>query len=61
MGGIGDEVPLGLEGGVEAGEEVVEGVAELFELLVGVVEREPLVEVAGRDPSGGRGDGADRS
>ena len=43
MGGVGDEVLLGFEGGVESGEEVVEGVAQLFELLVGVVESEPLL------------------
>ena len=61
MGGVGDEVLLGFEGGLEAGEEVVEGVAQLFELLVGVVEGEPLMQVAGRDPPGGGGDGPDRA
>ena len=33
--GVGDEVPLGLEGGLEAGEQVIEGVAEGLELVIG--------------------------
>ena len=50
-----------LIGRSEPGEEVVEGVVQVFELFVGVVEGEPLTEVAGRDPPGGGGDAPDRS
>ena len=32
VGGAGDEVPLGVEGGLEAGEEVVEDAAQLGQL-----------------------------
>jgi hypothetical protein len=32
VGGVGDEVPLGLEGGFEPREEVVEGVPEFLQL-----------------------------
>ena len=39
VGGVGDEASLRLEGSLEAREEVVEGVAELFELVLGPVER----------------------
>ena len=61
MGGVGDEVSLRLEGGVEAREQVVEGVAEAFELFVGAVEGEPLLQVGGGDSAGGGGDGPDGS
>ena len=40
VGGVGDEVSLGVEGGFEAGEEVVEGVAEFGELVLWAVEAE---------------------
>ena len=59
VGGVGDEVPLRLEGGLEAGEEVVEGVAELFELVLRPVEGQALVQAGRGDPLGRAGDGPD--
>ena len=62
--GVGDELALGIEGGFEAAEEPVDGVRKLLELVVGALEREPSVQVAGRDVTGGVGDrsqGAERS
>src|SRR5262249_59080813 len=44
VGGVGGEVPLGVEGGFEAGEQLVEGVAEGFELVVGAAQGQPLVQ-----------------
>ena len=52
--GVGDELSLCFEGCFEAGEQSVDGVAELLELVVGSVEVEPAVEVAGGDVAGGR-------
>ena len=60
VGGVGDETPLRLEGGLETGEEVVEGVAERFELVLRPVEGQALVQAAGGDPSGRAGDSPDR-
>ena len=50
---VGDEAPLGFEGCLQPAEELVEGVAESFELVVGAGQREPLSEVAGGDRVGG--------
>ncbi|HYZ77910.1 MAG TPA: hypothetical protein VE596_11110 [Gaiellaceae bacterium] len=47
--GVGDELPLGGEGGFQAIEKVIEGVGELLQLVVGAGERKPPVEIAGRD------------
>jgi hypothetical protein len=47
MGGVGDEVALGVEGGLQTGEQVVEGVAELGQLVRGLAEVEAPVEVSG--------------
>jgi len=41
VGGVGDEVPLGGEGGFQAGQQVVEGAGEFFELIVGPGQGEP--------------------
>ncbi len=60
VGGVGDEVPLGGEGGFQAGQQVVEGAGEFFELIVGPGQGEPLVQAGGGDPAGGGGDGAHR-
>lgn len=57
MGGVGDEVSLGVEGCLEAGEEVVEDVAQVGQLVGGFAEVEALVEVSGGDGLGGGGDG----
>ena len=51
VGCVGHEVPLRLEGGLEAGEEVVEGVTELFEFVVGVVKGQALVQAGRGNPS----------
>ena len=59
VGGVGDEATLRLEGGVEAPEEVVEGVAELLELVLRAVEGEALVQAGRGDPAGGAGDRSD--
>ncbi len=59
VGGVGDEVPLGLEGGFEPREEVVEGVAELLELVLRAVEGQALVQAGRGDPPGRAGDGPD--
>ena len=61
VGGVGDELPLRVEGGLEAGEQSVEGGAELLELVVGPLEGEPAVEVARGDVAGGVGDRAQRT
>jgi hypothetical protein len=57
VGGVGDEVPLGVERGFQAGEEVIEDAAQLGELVGGLAEVEALVEVPGGDGPGGGGDG----
>ena len=44
--GVRDELPLGREGSLEPGEQPVERLPELGELVIGAVEREPLVQVA---------------
>ena len=41
--GVGDEPALGVEGDVEPGQHVVEGVGQLLELVVGALEVDPLV------------------
>ncbi|GAA2852224.1 hypothetical protein GCM10020220_046910 [Nonomuraea rubra] len=52
---------LGVEGGLQPGEQVVEGVAELGQLVGGAAEVQAPVEVPGGDDLGGGGDGAQRS
>ena len=61
VGGVGDEVPLGLEGGFEPREEAVEGVPEFLELVLRAVEGQALVQAGGGDPPGRAGDGPDGS
>ena len=61
VGGVGDEVTLRLERGFEAPEEVVEGLAELGELVFGAVEAEAAVEVGGGDLLCGSVHGAERA
>jgi hypothetical protein len=48
---VGDEVPLCLAGGLQAGEQLIEGVAEGLELVVRAGQAQPLVQAAGRDPA----------
>ena len=55
--------PLGAEGLVETADHAVEGVGELLQLVVGPVERDPLVEVLLRQrlrPGGQAADGPER-
>ena len=61
VGGVGDETPLGVERGLQPGEQVVEGVAEFLELVVGSGQGQALVQAAGGDPPGGGGDRAQRA
>jgi hypothetical protein len=56
VGGVGDELALGLEGRLEPTEESVERVAQLFELVAGAVEGRALVQVGRRDVPRGRRD-----
>jgi hypothetical protein len=56
MRGVGDEPTLGLERRFQPRQQVVEGVAELPELVVRSPERQPLAQIAGRDRPGGGGD-----
>ena len=49
--GVGDELALRLKGRLEPAEQSVEGVAELFQLIVGPLEGETLVQVRSRDRS----------
>src|SRR6185437_9157621 len=59
--GVGDEVALRLERGLETREEIVERVPELLELVVGAAEGQPLVQARRRDPPRGAGDRPDRA
>ncbi len=52
VGGVGDEVPLGLERGLQPAEEVVEGAAELGEFVIGP-RGEATMQVGGGDFPGG--------
>ena len=61
VGGVGDEVSLCFEGSVEPREQVVEGVAELLELVLRAVEGQALVQAGRGDPPGRAGDGPDGS
>ena len=61
VGGVGDEASLGVERRFEAGEQPVDGVAEILELVVGAGEREALVQVALGDLTGGGGHDPQRS
>jgi hypothetical protein len=59
--GAGDELALEGEGAIEAVEQLVEGVGELLELVVGAGEMESLMQIGGGDLPGGRGDRTQRS
>jgi hypothetical protein len=59
--GAGGEAPLGIEGGLQPGEQAVEGVAEFLELVIGAVQGQPVVQAAGGDPPGGGGHRAQRA
>ncbi len=59
--GVGDELPLRVEGRFETCEQSIERGAELLELVVGPLESEPAVEVAGGDLASGVGDRAQRT
>jgi hypothetical protein len=60
VGGVGDELALGGEGGVQAGQHGVEGVAELLELVVGAGQLDAARQVGGLDVAGHGGDAPDR-
>src|ERR1700722_17574405 len=53
---VGHEPALAVEGSVETIQHVVEGVGQLFELVVGSVETDPLVETLLGGSPGRRGD-----
>jgi hypothetical protein len=55
MGGAGDEVPLGVEGGLQPLEQAVDGVAQVFELVAGAADGQPLVQAVFGDRAGGGG------
>ena len=54
--GAGGEPALGGEGGFQPVQQVVDGVAEVFELIIGAGHGQPLTQVLGRDRPGGSGD-----
>lgn len=56
MGGVGDEPPLPVEGAVQPLQHGVEGVSEVFDLVIGPVQRDAFVQAAVGDAAGGRGD-----
>ena len=58
---VGREPPLGVERCLQPREQVVEGVGEFPELVVGSAQGQSLVQVAGRDPAGGGSDRAQRA
>ncbi len=58
--GVGDELALERERALEPVEQLVEGVCELLQLVVGAGEVQTLVQVGGGDLPGGRRDRAQR-
>jgi hypothetical protein len=61
VGGVGGKAALGVEGGVQAREHLVEGVGQLLELVVGAVQGDALVQGALRQALGGGGDALQRA
>ncbi len=55
VGGAGDELALGVEGCLQPFEQAVDGVAEVFELVAGAGDGQPLVQVVFGDRPGGGG------
>jgi hypothetical protein len=55
------ELALSPERGVQPAEQLVEGVTELLELIVGTGHPDALMQAAGRDPAGGGRDRAQRA
>jgi hypothetical protein len=60
MRGIGDEVPLCLEGCLQPGQQAVDRVSEVGELIARAGHREPAVQVVFGDLPGGGGDRSQR-
>jgi hypothetical protein len=58
VGSVGDEALLGVEGGFQAGEQFVDGLAKVRQLVAWSMKGQPLVEVVLGDASGG---GRDRA
>ena len=58
MGGVGDEVALGLEGRFETAEQIIEGLAQLGQLVGWPVQSEAAVQVGGGYLARGRVHGA---
>ena len=56
VGGVGDEPALAVEGAVEAFQHGVEGVGEIFDLVVGAGQGDSFVQAAVGDSAGGGGD-----
>ena len=61
MTGVGHEQSLAAEGGVEAGQHLVEGVRQPAQLVVRTTQVDALVERVGRQLLGGMGDLGDRA
>jgi hypothetical protein len=57
VGGVGHEPALGLEGGVQAPQHLVEGVGQLLELVLRALEVQALVQGAALQPPGRGRDG----
>jgi hypothetical protein len=59
VGGVGGELALGGEGGVQAGQHRVEGVGQLLQLILGAGQLDAARQVGDLDVAGHRGDAAD--
>jgi hypothetical protein len=61
VGGVGDELALCVQARVQPGEEPVDRVCELPQVIGGTIDAEPFPEAGSRDPLGGRGNAAQRA
>jgi hypothetical protein len=59
--GVRDELALGLDELLQSCEQIVEGVAQLLELVIRIAECEALVQAGGRDVAGGGGNRPQRA
>ncbi len=59
--GVGDEPALGGERALQPGQQLVDGVGEILDLVQRAGDGEPLVQVVRRDPAGRGGHGAQRA
>ena len=56
VGGVGDEGALGVEGSLQPGQQAVDGIGQVRELVAGSRHGQPPVQVVLGDLAGGRGD-----